>query len=572
MNNIPDYEVRAIKDLKDMIEQSSRLFSAKEAFRFKSHNGDVRSIKYSEFKADIDALGTALIHMGLKGENIALIGENRYEWAVTYLSVVNGTGVIVPLDKELHLSEIENLLNRSGVCAVFFSSKHSENMKKLSSSVSSIKYFVCMDLEKDSDGFLSFSRLVMEGKKLIESGNRAFIDAKVDPDEMNIILFTSGTTDLAKGVMLCHRNVCFNITSVLSTVRVTSEDSCLSILPMHHTYECTLGFLAMLYAGGTICFNEGLKYISKNFKEYKPTLLFTVPLLLENIHRKIWEQASKSKLTLLKLKAALSFSSFLFNAFKLDLRKRLFKLIHENMGGNMRLIFTGAAGISPVVSKHFRQFGISVLQGYGLTECAPLVTGNRDKSFKDGSIGLPLPGVEVVIDNPNSEGIGELLVKGPNVMLGYFKNKAATDACIKSGWFHTGDLGYVDKEGFYHITGRSKNVIVTKNGKNIFPEEVETYINESPFVLESMVWGKYDEGSGETFVNAQIVPNFDAIKDKLKVPHISKEDILKLLNDAVKSANKNMPLYKRVKEFTIREKEFVKTTTKKIKRYIENKK
>lgn len=572
MKNKSGYDVRSIRDLKDMVEQSSTLFGAKNAFLLKNKDGSFRGITYSAFKEDIDAFGTALLNLGLKDKYIAVIGENRYEWAVTYLSTVNGTGIIVPMDKELHLSEIENLLARSNASAVVFSGKQAEDVKKIAASLPSLQYFIHMDLTENEGNFLSFSSLVNEGKKHISSGDRSFIDAKIDPDHMNILLFTSGTTDLAKGVMLSHRNICYNITAVLSTVHVTSEDSCLSILPMHHTYECTLGFLAIIYAGGTISFNEGLKYISKNLKEYKPTLLFTVPLLLENVHKKIWEQAAKGKATLRKLKFALTTSNVLLKAFKIDVRRELFKQIQENMGGRMRLIFTGAAGIDPQVSRHFREFGIKVLQGYGLTECAPLVIGNRDYSYKDGSIGLPLPGMEVRIDNPGPDGVGELVVKGPNVMLGYFKNEEATAACLHDGWLHTGDLGYVDKDGFYFITGRSKNVIVTKNGKNIFPEEVESYINKSPYVLESMVWGKYDEVSGETFVNAQIVPNFEAIKEKLKVPHVSVDDIRNLLNEAVKIANKSMPLYKRIQDFTVRETEFVKTTTKKIKRYIENKK
>lgn len=572
MKDMPEYNVRMIKDLKDMIEQSDARFGARNAFVVKRKDGTLKNIKYSEFKEDIDAFGTALINLGLKDKFIAVIGENKYEWAVTYLSTVNGAGTIVPLDKELHLSEIENLLIRSNASAIVFSSKHYEDMKKIASSVPGIQYFIHMDSDQDEGNFLSYRQLVDQGKRQIASGDRSFLDAEIDPEVMKILLFTSGTTDLAKGVMLCHRNICSNIMAVLSTVRVTNEDTCLSILPMHHTYECTLGFLAMIYTGGTITFNEGLKHISKNLREYKPTVLFTVPLLLENVHRKIWEQASKKKSSLTKLKVALSVSNFLSTTLKIDVRKKLFHQIQETMGGKMRLILTGAAAIAPQVSKHFRQFGIQVLQGYGLTECSPLVTGNRDKAFKDDAAGLPLPGVEVKIDNPNAEGIGEILVKGPNVMLGYFKNEKATQACLKNGWFYTGDLGFADPDGFFHITGRSKNVIVTKNGKNIFPEEVESYINKSPYVLESLVWGKYDEKSGETFVNAQIVPNFEAIKEKLKVPHVSKEQIMQMLSDAVKNANKSMPLYKRISEFSIRETEFVKTTTKKIKRYIENRK
>lgn len=575
MRNQATYNVRTVKNLKDMIEQSTQLFGDKDAFLVKNSDTSYRSIKYSHFKQDIDALGTSLLSLGLKDKYIAVIGENRYEWCVSYLSIVNGTGVVVPLDKELQITEIENLLNRSNAIAIFFSGKFSNDMLALKDKLKQVKYFINMDGKAAQDGndpFLSFYSLIEQGKKLIAEGDNSYINADVDAEVMNMLLFTSGTTDLAKGVMLSHKNICFDIMSVMSTVHVDSSDSALSILPLHHTYECSLGFLAMMYSGATISFNEGLKHISKNLKETKPTLLLTVPLLLENVYRKIWDQASKKRSTLIKLKVALLISNLLNNIFKIDIRKKLFKQIHESLGGRLRLILTGAAAINPLVSRGFRNFGFSVLQGYGLTECSPLAIGNRDKAFNDSSIGLPLPGVKAKIDNPDENGIGEILIQGDNVMLGYYQNDAATRTCLRDGWLYTGDLGYVDKKGFYYITGRKKNVIVTKNGKNIFPEEVESYINMSPFVQESLVWGKYDEITGETSVNAQIVPNFDAIREKLKVPSISKDEVFKLLSDVVKTTNRNMPLYKHIKQFTIRDNEFIKTTTKKIKRYIENKK
>jgi long-chain acyl-CoA synthetase len=563
------YEVRQIKHLKDMIEQSAELFGDKDAFRVKTPEGTVKGITYKTFKNDVNALGTAFLLMGLKNAFIAVIGENRYEWCVTYLAAANGTGVIVPLDKELPSPEVENLLSRSGTSAIVYSAKYENEIQKMVQRLPNLKYLINMDVVENREDCLSFHQLLKTGQAQINQGDRTFLDAAIDPDVMSMLLFTSGTTDLAKGVMLSHRNLCSNITSVCSTVRITSSDYTLSILPLHHTYECTLGFQAVIYNGGTISFCEGLKHIAKNMKETRPTLLFTVPLLLESMHKKIWEQASKKRLGKGILRLALGISEFLHQLLHIDIRRKVFRRIHDNIGGNLRLIMTGAAAIDPKVSKFFRKIGIMVLQGYGLTECSPLAAGNRDDLYNDSSIGLPIPGVEMKLDNPNEEGIGEILVKGPNVMLGYYKNETATQKVMKNGWFHTGDLARRDKTGFYYITGREKNVIVTKNGKNIYPEEVESYLNNSLYVQESLVWGEYDENSGETFVNAHIVPNLNAIREKLKIAETSRDEIFKLMKEEITKINHNMPLYKRIREFDIREQEFVKTTTKKIKRYLE---
>lgn len=563
----PQYEVNEIENLRDMLEQSVRQFGEKDAFLVKDPAGNYRGVSYKRFSEDVNALGAALADLGLENSFIAVMGENRYEWCVSYLAVANHVGVIVPTDKELPVSEKGNLLSRSGAAAVIFSGKYADELRSISRSVQTVGYYIDMDLEEDADGFLSYQRLLERGRKIISEGRFDPSGHHIENDKLGILLFTSGTMDLAKGVMLSHANICSNLMAVCRTVYAGSDDLSLSILPIHHTYECTVGFLAMIYRGATIAFNEGLKQILKNFKEARPTFLITVPLILESVYRKIWEQAGKKKGMKTILRIAMFAGEALYNILGIDIRRRLFHTIHETFGGRLRLIMTGAAAISPEVSKGFRSFGISVLQGYGLTECAPLVTGNRDDAFRDDSVGLPIPGVEVRIENPDENGIGEIVVKGGNVMLGYYKNEKATESCLKDGWFHTGDLGRVDRSGFYYITGRQKNVIVTKNGKNIFPEEVEAYINKSPFVLESMVTGDFDSESGETHVNAHIFPNFDEIKDRLKLVNINKDELLRIFSEVVKNVNKDMPLYKRISTFTIRDVEFAKTTTKKIKRY-----
>jgi long-chain acyl-CoA synthetase len=564
------YKVRALRDLKDMLSQSCSLFAENTAFLLKNGEGGYDRVTYRRFGEDVEAAGTAMLKLGLKNRFIAVIGENRYEWCVTYLSVVNGVGTVVPLDKELPLGELENLLLKCEATAVVFSGKFRDRMKTLAGSLPDVKYFIDMDLEQDEDGLLSFGRLLDAGRALVKAGESGFRALKVNPDNMCTLLYTSGTTDLAKGVMLSHGNICTNLTSVCSTVLINESDLSLSILPLHHTYECTLGFFAMIYNGGSIAFNEGLKHIADNFKQASPTVMITVPLILENMYKKIMNHTGKTAFSRFKFNAALVLTNLLFTFFKVDIRKRVFRPVHENFGGRMRIIIAGAAAVNPEVSRCFRRLGIAVLQGYGLTECAPLVAGNRDRRFRDDAAGLPIPGVKIRILNPDENGEGEIIVKGGNVMLGYYRNEQATKACMSEGWFHTGDSGSIDKKGFLYITGRLKNVIITKNGKNIFPEEVETYINRSPFVKDSLVWGKYDHLTGNTVVCAQILPNSEAISEKLKGISFSGQEMMKLISQAVKNANTEMPLYKHIREYSIRETEFIKTTTQKIKRYLEN--
>lgn len=562
------YAVRPVRDLKDMIRQSVSLFGSRPAFRKRDVNGEMHAITYKEFSNDITALGTALINLGLKDKAIAVIGENRYEWCVTYLAVVNGVGTIVPLDRELPQSDIGNLLEQSQAAAVIFSDKYLEMVQTIKGSCPAVKHWICMD-DAAGTAALSFSALIADGQKGLDAGAHIWQNAAINPDSPLILLFTSGTTGFAKGVMLSHKNICAVITGVSATVKVLPEDTLLSILPLHHTYECTLGFLTIIYSGASIAFSEGLKHIARNMKEYSPTILVTVPLLLENVYNKVWAQAEKQKGMKRSLILGQMISGFLYHILGVDIRKKLFAKIHDNVGGNLRLFITGAAAIDPKVSKGFRKWGFSVLQGYGLTECAPLVTGNRDSQFRDRSPGIAIPGVEIKIDNPDKNGIGEIITRGPNVMLGYFNNLKETQRVLKEGWFHTGDLGRIDRGGFLYITGRCKNVIVTKNGKNIFPEELESYIKDSPLVGECIVYGELDANSGETEVKAQIFPNLEVIRDKLKNINlnINTEEIKKLIQDVITSVNRKIPLYKHIRQVVIRDTEFEKTTSRKIKRH-----
>ncbi len=566
----PIYQLRKVKDLKDMMVQSTNLFGSRNAFLIKGKNGEYYAKTYKELKNDIDALGTALIDMGLKDKKIAILSQNRAEWCTTYLSVTGGVGVVVPLDRELPYNEVENLTSRADVDAIVFSSKHKNDMLKLSRT-SDIKYFIDMDLDADDgNNFLSFSNLIEKGKSLMANGDRCYLDAEIDENKMVALIFTSGTTDLAKGVMLSSKNIVSDVISVCSMLYLDENDSGLSILPLHHTYECTANFLVMMYNGCCFSFNEGLKYIVQNLQETKPSILMLVPLILENMHKKIIKQASKNLLSKIKLNAALEISNFLYYFLKIDIRKKIFKQVHNIFGGRVRLVISGAAAINPDVSNDLCAMGVRIVQGYGLTECAPIVSVNNDRGFRHDSAGKALAGIDIEVENIGEDGIGEFVVTGDNVMLGYYENPAATSRILKNGRLYTGDLGYIDEEGYLYITGRKKNVIVTKNGKNIFPEEVEAYLAKCPYVKESLVWGRFDEESGETEVNAQVVVDIDEIKEKLRLNIISNEEVYKLIQAEIKEINKQMPLYKRIKDFTIRKEEFAKTTTKKIKRYVEN--
>ncbi|MGI6049856.1 MAG: AMP-dependent synthetase/ligase [Acetivibrionales bacterium] len=567
MKNGELYEVRPIKDLKDMLYSSVEIYGDKAAFLSKPKgSSEYVPISYNQYKSDVNAMGTAFIDLGLKNQRIALIGENRYEWSISYLSTVNGTGVVVPLDKELPANEIELLLERSGAIAIIYSESIKDKIEPLAQKATSLQYFISMDKEEDEGKFLSFHRLLQKGHELLKEGNREFVDAQIDVEAMNMLLFTSGTTDTAKAVMLSHKNIAENLMGMCSMLYIDEKDIFLSILPIHHTYECTCGFLCQLYRGCTIAYCEGLRHIVKNLKESKTTIMLGVPLVFESMYRQIMHQAVKAKGEK-KIRFAIKLSNSL-RKIGIDIRAKLFKQIHEGLGGHMRLFISGAAAIDPQIAKGFRELGISLVQGYGLTECSPIVALNRDKFYKDEAAGLPMPNLQLEIDNPDEDGIGEIKCTGPSVMLGYYENPEATAEVIKDGWFYTGDSGFIDEDGFVHITGRKKNVIITGNGKNVFPEEIETLLNRSLYIKESLVYGK-GQSDGDTVICAKIVPDIDKIKEDKEQNQIKDEPVEKIIENEVKNINRVMTNYKHVKEITLQEEEFIKTTTKKIKRHEE---
>lgn len=548
-----------------MLNTSAELFAKEPAYLVKdTPGGPYRPVLYEKVKKDVDALGTRLLDLGLKGKKIAVIGENSYKWVVSYLGTVNGTGVVVPLDKELPPKEIANLIKRAGADAIIYSSKMKETVDSALAETEGVSCRINMALERHQDGEFSFDQLLEEGMELLEQGERAFLDAAIDREALCTLLFTSGTTGLAKGVMLSHKNISANVYNMSKYVKIRKPGVGLSVLPMHHSYEMTCHIFTGLYQGMCVAICEGLRYIQKNLKESRATVMLGVPLVFESMHKKVWKQAESSgKADTMRRMVKLSKKLKLYNKPKVV--RSIFSQLHHSIGGHMALFIAGGAAINPEVIRDYEAMGIPMIQGYGMTENAPIIAVNRDQYSKADSVGKPMPGTEVRIANPDKDGIGEIICRGPSVMIGYYDDPEATAEVLKNGWLYTGDYGRFDEEGFLYVCGRKKNVIVTKNGKNIFPEEVEYYLLQSKYIEETIVYGTVDKRSGDTVVRAEIFPDFEAIREDFG--EMSEERVHDFLKTVIEEANEQMPAYKRVKRFAVRNEEFEKTTTRKIKRY-----
>lgn len=558
-------------NLKEMINLSAQKHGDKPAFRFKTDKpGEFRNITFNEFLNDINALGTKLINMGLSDKRIAIISDNRYEWALAYMAIACGTGVVVPLDKMLPANELEALIIRSGVEAIFYSSKYDEVMQDIRNrKTTDLRYYISMDLEKRENGVYSQKELVKAGKELIEKGNRKFLDAKINNEAMGFMLFTSGTTAMSKAVMLSHKNIASNLMDIAKVLNLDERDTLLSFLPLHHTFECTVGFLYPISRGASIAYCEGIRHIANNIKEYQITAMISVPALYESIYKRLMKNIEK-KGKLPEVEKMIKLTN-MFSKVGIDIKRVVFKDIIDGLGGKIRLLVNGAAALSPEVEKGFNDLGITTVQGYGLTETSPVISAGTDFEQRIGSVGKVFPSVKLKIINKDENGIGEIYVKGPTVMLGYYQNEEATKEVLDKGWFNTGDLGYVDKKGFLFLCGRKKSVIVLKNGKNVFPEEIETVINKIEGVKESFVYGQAEEDDKiDLKVCAKIVYDKDLMKEIYNVE--TEEEIYDVLWDKIKEINKTMPEYKYVKRITVTEEELVKTTTQKIKRHEEMKK
>ncbi len=563
--NPPKYDT-----IKEYINEGIKKYPNNVAFRIKGKRDKevvYKDITYTEFENDLESLAQGFIEIGLKGKRIAIIGKNCYEWALTYTTTLNGVGITVPLDKGLPEQEIESLLQRSFADAIVFESSYLEIMNRIQErNNTKVKEYICM---QKIDGFKSLNEVISIGKKTIKDGKNEYKNLEINPEEMTAIIFTSGTTSLSKAVMLSNKNIASNIYGIKCSEKIYNTDVNLAFLPFHHTFGST-ALLLFLSEGVTNVFCDGLRHIAQNLKEYKVSIFVCVPLLLEAMYKKIMTEVDKQNKTNL-IKIMRKVCNFLLK-FGIDIRRKVFKQILDNLGGNIRFVISGASAIDKNVAKGFYDFGILAVQGYGLTETSPVLAAENEKCVKFGSVGLPLTDVEIKIDNPNEEGIGEIIAKGPNVMLGYYENKEATDEVLKEikgeKWFYTGDLGYLDKDGFLFITGRKKNVIVLKNGKNIYPEEIELLVNNLPYVSESMVFGLPKED--DLLLSLKLVYNKEYIKEKYG--DISEEDLKQKIWADIKNINKTLTNYKHIKNLIITDEEMIKTTTAKIKRQEEIKK
>lgn len=549
--------------IKELLYHSATVFSSNVAFTEKvkkDNNINYINHTYLELLDDINSFGTALYKLGLKNKRVAIIGHNCYKWAIAHLSNLLGGIVSVPLDKGLQTDELENSLIRSEASAIVFDAKLKDIIEEIkASNKTNIKHFICFD---ELPNFLCFNNLLSDGKKEIENGNNAFINCEVDPYNMSILLFTSGTTSQSKAVMLNQYGIVTNIYDMLLVESFYETDVNIAFLPFHHIFGST-GMLVMLAAGLKTVFPDGLRYIKQNLLEYKVSVFVGVPILIDKMYSTMIKEIEKQGKTKL-INFAIKISNILLK-FHIDIRRKIFKELINALGGNMRFIVSGGAPLDSKVSKWFNQIGIHLVQGYGLTETSPVISAENDNCIKYGSVGKPMNSVEILIKNPDSNGIGEIAVKGPNVMLGYYNNETQTNAVLKDGWFYTGDLGYIDKDGFLFITGRKKDLIVLKNGKKVFPEEIELLINRLDEVEESFVYGLPDRNDkNDVKVAVKIVYNKDFINNKY--PDISEKDLEAVLWAKIKDINKTLPMYKYIKHMTFTSEPLIKTTTNKIKR------
>ena len=555
------YDYLKINDLKDMLNKTEKLYADKPAYKIKVEEGKYQIYTHKEVREMINNLGTALINLGLKGKRIAVIGENRYEWEIAYLSIVCGTGIVVPLDKSLPANELELLIERSDIEAIFYTKKYSDIIQNIRySEKNKLKHLISMDNDDNFEGIYSQKELIRKGKKMIEKGNKEFLNAQINPKEMSIMLFTSGTTSKSKVVALSHENICTNLMDIGSVLDVTQEDVFLSVLPIHHVFECTVGFLFSLYKGAETVFCDGLRHIVENLNEYHVTIMACVPGIYERIFMIIRKKLEKQG----KLEKILE-NEEKYKNFSMQKKKEVFKEIHDMLGGKIKLLISGAAALDKTIEERYRLLGLNLVQGYGLTETSPVVAVGTNKNYKLGSIGKTVPSVEAKLVNVNNEGIGELVVRGSSVMLGYYENEKINKKSLQNGWFYTGDLAKIDEEGYIFICGRKKSVIVLKNGKNIFPEEMENLVNKIEGIKESFIFGKIQSNDENNIkINVKIVFDRNVIKDVYKVK--KDEDIYKVLSKKIKEVNQTMPSYKAIRGMILTEEPLIKTTTNKIKR------
>ncbi len=554
------------RDIRQLLKYTAEAYAGKNAFVLKhkvKKDVSYQYIKYEDFFHEVNALGSALLKRGYENKRIAIIGKNSYPWALTYFATLCGLGITVPLDKGLPMDEAESSIIRSYADIIVFDKDHASMIEEIKErGNTNLSLYICMDDYKD---YLTIGELKKEGMELLSAGYTDYKNLPIDPDALAVILFTSGTTSMSKAVMLSHTNLVTNTYDAIACEPILPTDVNMAFLPYHHTFGAT-GQIVMLAAGTCTAYCDGLKYLQKNLVEYKVSVFVCVPLLIESIYKKVMKEVEKQGKTKL-IKTAMFISNALLKV-GIDVRRKLFKSILDQLGGDIRFIISGASAIDPVALAGFQNFGILTVQGYGLTETSPILSAEGPKSIRRGSVGKAMPHVELKIDNPNSDGIGEVMAKGPNIMAGYYENPEETDKVLEDGWFRTGDLGYLDKDGFLFLCGRAKNVIVLKNGKNVYPEELELLISNLPYVEENMVFGepKHDDPNDLTLA-LKLVYKEDYFKEKDE--NISVESIEKIIEKDLEKINDELPIYKQIRRIVITDQPMIKTTTGKIKRFEE---
>lgn len=558
---------REFSNIKEVLDNSVKSYPENNAFIIKNKDKKTyTNITYQRLQNEINQLGTALLKIGLKGKRIAIIGKNRYEWAVSYYAIVNGLGIVIPLDKGLPKEEIELSLRRSKADAIIFEDKYLDIIKEIvANGNTNLSKCICMD-EIYEENILPYINLLKVGENELKNGYNEYLKLPIDNEATNIILFTSGTTDLAKAVELSHKNIASNINGLLRHEKIYSTDVNMAFLPFHHTFGCT-GLLYFMSVGATTVFCDGLKYVAKSLKEYKVSVFFCVPLIIEAMHKKVMQEIHKKGKDK-TIKIGRKISKFLLK-FKIDIRRLIFKDIIEGLGGNIRFVISGAAALDKQVEIDFNDFGILTVQGYGLTETSPVLCAENEYWKRPGSIGKPLFNVDMKIDNPDENGIGEIIAKGPNIMKCYYENEEATKTVFNNGWFRTGDLGYMDDEGYFYISGRDKNVIVLKNGKNVYPEEIEVLISNLPYVVENIVFGL--PKNDDLLLSTKIVYDKKYIQENYS--NITEEKLKEIIwKDIKEQVNSKLTNFKHIKNLMITDEPMIKTTTNKVKRNEEIKK
>ncbi len=562
-------EATEYENIKELMYGTVQKYNERTAFTIK-HKKDEQveyeEISYTKLLDEVNNLGTKFYDLGFKDKRVAIVGRNRYEWVITHVANLLGGIVSIPLDKELQVDELESCLIRSKASVIVFDEKYKENIEEIQKrGNTNIENYICMS---KLENYLSIPEMKEQGKEILQAGNTEYIDAEIDKNKMNILLFTSGTTSKSKAVMLSQNNIASNVYSMQLVEDIRKEDTNIAFLPFHHVFGSTCMIVMLAYGVNTV-FPDGLRYIADNLKEYKVSIFVGVPLLIETIYKRIEQGVAKKGKTKI-VNMAKKISNLLLK-FHIDIRKKLFKEIIDELGGHLRFVISGGAPLDKKVAKGFNELGIQVVQGYGLTETSPVIAAENCKKMKYGSIGFPMENVELELVNQDENGVGEVRVKGPNVMLGYYENEEATKEVLKDGWFYTGDLGYFDKEGYLFLTGRKKDMIVLKNGKKVFPDEIEMVINRLDEVEECLVYAiPNNKDKNDVKLSVKIVYNKEVVNEKY--PNIKFEELEDIMWNKIKEINKTFPPYKYIKNMILTDEELIKTTTKKVKRNEEIKK